>query len=36
MQGLTGKGARPAVRLAQDGHFPREQEIDRDLIEHEP
>jgi hypothetical protein len=25
LQGLTGKGARPAVRLAPDGHFPREQ-----------
>ncbi len=25
MQGLTGKGARPAARLAPDGHFPREQ-----------
>ena len=24
-QGLTVKGARPAVRLAPDGHFPREQ-----------
>jgi hypothetical protein len=24
LQGLTGKGARPAVRLAPDGHFPRE------------
>ena len=25
MQGLTGMGAGPAVRLARDGHFPREQ-----------
>jgi len=27
MQGLTGKGAGPAVRLATDGHFPREQDL---------
>jgi hypothetical protein len=25
MQGITVKGARPAVLLALDGHFPREQ-----------
>jgi hypothetical protein len=34
--GVNGKGARPAFRLALDGHFPREQKIDRDLSEHEP
>ena len=35
MQGLTGKGAGPAVRLTSDGHFPREQEMDRDESERE-
>jgi hypothetical protein len=27
MQGLTGMGAGPAVRLVTDGHFPREQDL---------
>ena len=29
VQGLTGKGAGPAVRLTSDGHYPRKQELNR-------
>ena len=34
--GINGKGAGPADRLTSDGHFPREQEMNRDLSEREP
>jgi hypothetical protein len=35
-QGLTGKGAGPAVRLTSDGHYPREQELTRSAITSSP
>ncbi len=38
MQGLTGMGARPAVRLTSDGHYPceRDSELNCDPSERGP